>query len=462
MDESAGFGDDIGALACTFTDCAFSSATTMVTGAKSDRTGASGSTTITTSQTDGPGAEIAESDATCTACASSGDGLVQSGWSFDDSGNCTAAIITTTASMVAPSGVGAGIDALVCTCTADGSSTVIIRVIGGMCDPTGICGVVIIITNGLGGSGVSSDGLGVICIACAFTSAGLEQSGYACVLTGICTNATVTTIGFMVELDGRGVVTGASESTCTATGPSTATIKGIGAVCGPTGICGGATTTIGQTAGSGDDTVASADISTVYASSSDGMVVAGFVSEHTGIFIVGTTTTTDSTDVSSGGGANIAVLVSTCIAFESCTETTKVIGARCVRTGICGGATTITKLRNGAGADIVVLAAICIVCVSSGAGLVRAGLRCAAIGACTGATTTITDSTDVLGGLGEGTSALAFICTVIAHIGAITKATGVASGLTGICGSAITITSLHVGRGAGQNALAVTCTVCEF
>jgi len=94
------------------------------------------------------------------------------------------------------------------------------------------------------------------------------------------------------------------------------------------------------------------------------MDAAGTRSEAIGICIAVITTTIACTAGPSGDGANTAASACICTGSALCTGTTRVTGVVCVRTGICGAATTITSDLAGSGDATVELAVICTACAS--------------------------------------------------------------------------------------------------
>jgi hypothetical protein len=112
-----------------------------------------------------------------TDCACTGGGLEAIGTMCEVTGICTDAIITTTISMAATSGCGVDTGALVCTGTVCAHYIEITKDIGVVFVPTGICGVGIITTSALDGSGDGSDVLLVISTAYEFCGAGTAHGG---------------------------------------------------------------------------------------------------------------------------------------------------------------------------------------------------------------------------------------------------------------------------------------------
>jgi hypothetical protein len=131
--------------------------------------------------------------------------------------------------MVATDGLGDGIGALVCICTACARCTATTRAIGAACVHIGICGVATIIISDLDGSGDVTVVLPVICTASASCVAGLAQSGTTYEATGICGARTTTIIVCTVARSGGGADTGALVCTFTACALSIEITKAIGA-----------------------------------------------------------------------------------------------------------------------------------------------------------------------------------------------------------------------------------------
>jgi len=177
MGAPSGDGDVSDALATISTGCVRCTATTKAAGVACARTGICGDVTVTTSALAGSGADIAVLDATSTACASCGVGRVRSGCEFGRTGTCTGAIITTTICMAATNGGGAGSGALACTCIVSALCTATTKDTGAACVRTGICGDATITTDALGGSGAEIDESAAIGIACASCGAGLDPGG---------------------------------------------------------------------------------------------------------------------------------------------------------------------------------------------------------------------------------------------------------------------------------------------
>jgi len=154
-------------------------------------------------------------------------------------GICIEGITTTIICMVAINGGGDGSVALACTCTVCAPCIGITKAIGAACAPTGTCGVAIITTVDLVGSGATatekSAGISTDSVS---TVGGQAAIGIMYAVIGICTDAIITITTFMAGTSGCGVVTDALACTGIVCAPCTAIIKGIGDVSGLTGICG--------------------------------------------------------------------------------------------------------------------------------------------------------------------------------------------------------------------------------
>jgi hypothetical protein len=277
MVASDGSGVDIAESVCTGTVFASCSVTTMVTGGESVHTGLCSGEIITTSQTAGSGpAATGVSAGISTAIDSIAVGMVLDGTTFAVTGVCGEKTVSTTGFTVAPVGNGALIVVLVFICIVAGSFGEITKGDGEWSAVTGTSGATIITIDRHDGSGAGPDVLGVICIACEPSNAGLEQSGSEFAPTGTCTGAITTTTGTMDEGSGGGQ-TATNESVCIATDTvsSMSTIRVGGAKCVVIGTCGAATTTTRRVVGSGVGSAVSAAIFTACAFSSVGPVLVG-------------------------------------------------------------------------------------------------------------------------------------------------------------------------------------------
>jgi hypothetical protein len=190
------------------------------------------------------------------------------------------------------------------------------------------------------------------------------------------------------------------------------------------------------------------------------MVLDGTLSDGTGICGGGTITTISTMVDNSGAGVDTAALVCIFTACELCTATTKVIGAVCARTGICGGETTTTSHGSGCGVDTDALDTIFTVIASFVVGPVPSGSMCALTGICGRKTNIVTDCTVSIVGSGVGSGALASTSTESAFcVVSGTEAGGMCDRI-GTSTEKITTTVQTVGSGAGLAALGDTSIDC--
>jgi len=246
-------------------------------------------------------------------------------------------------------GVGVCIGKLVCTFTVCELCIATIKDIGGEFDRTGICGVEITITSDRVGSGAGTAESAAICTDSAFTAAGMGPGGTRCAATGTCI-AVITTITVSTDaLGGPGADSGALGSTCIGCELCIGITRDIGVEYVPIGTCGVAITTTGDLVGSGDVIAGLEDICTASGFCGASMEHDGTMSERIGTCTVGTTTITICTDGTGGPGDASGELASTCIACARFTAIIRAIGVACVRTGICGDATTTTAGLAGSG-----------------------------------------------------------------------------------------------------------------
>jgi len=445
-----GLGVASGALECICTDCAHSTGITRDTGAVFVHIGTFGGAITTTNAHAGSGqGTTVDPGVIFTDCACIVGGTALAGTMSAALGGCIDATITTTTSMVAPNGVGGSTGALAFISIVCGHCTGITKDIGGAFVHIGTCGVATTTTNDLVGSGGTaterSVGTGTGCACC---GAGMVHAGTMCVVTGTCGVATITITICTVGTDGLGADSGASVSTSIGCEHFTGTTKVTGVVCEPTGTCGAGTTTTSRTDGSGAGTAVLDVTCIACASSAGGTVIAGTTFVRTGICGARTTTITTCMDATNGAGADSAASVCTCTDCEPCTETTKATGAVCVRTGICGDATTTTSDLAGSGPTPTKRSADTGTATGcTGAGMVDAGIKYAATGTSGGGTTTIITSMVDTGGSGDATDALVCICTGCERCTAITKATGAVFGPTGTSGVEIITTGDLAGSG---------------
>jgi len=156
------------------------------------------------------------------------------------------------------------------------------------------------------------------------------------------------------------------------------------------------------------------------------MVRAGTMSARTGIFGVGTTTTTTSMEDTSGCGVATDALECTSTVCAPCIGITRATGAECGLIGTCGVATNITAGRAGSGVDTVESQDIFTACGFCGVGMVPAGTTSELTGISTAEIITITNCMAEPGGLGVVSDALVFICIACEPCTATTRVTGVA------------------------------------
>lgn len=185
----------------------------------------------------------------------------------------------------------------------------------------------------------------------------------------------------------------------------------------------------------------------------------GSASGDTGSSFAVITTGTRITERLDGSGVASGALACTDTACELCSAITMVVGARSVRTGICGGRTTTTRLGVGSGPAVTdVLAGTNTECAPTSAGLALVGSQSDTCGDCGGGTDTTTVCMAVHAGLGVVTSALDTICTATATCGATIRAAGAACDHIGTCGRGITTTDRPDGSGEEPAELVVTST----
>jgi len=404
----------------------------------------------------------AELVATCIACASCVAGMALAGTMCGLIGTSGEGIITTIISMEDTDGVGACTGRLGCICTAFGRCIATTKAIGGEFGHIGTCGVVIIITSDLAGSGAGIAELVVICIASESTDGGMDLVGTMCAPTGAYTDAIITITICMAARVGHGAHSAALASTDTDCVPCTGTIKAIGDECALIGICGVATITIADHVGSGAGTEGLADISIVFEFCDGGMVLAGTMSEHTGTCTAGIIITTTCMGDTSGRGVATSALAFICTACERSTATIRATGDECDHTGIFGVVTTTTSDPGGSGVIATnVSADTNTACGSTRDGRALIGTMCVRTGICIDAMHTITASMDAPSGLGVGSDASVSISTACERFTGMSRVIGDACGPTGICTGAITITSARVGSGVGSGRSVAISTVCE-
>jgi len=159
---------DIAESVCISIDCAPCIEITKAIGDGFALIGICGVGTITTSVLDGSGGiPTDESDVICTGCECIGAGMVHDGTTCAVIGICGGETITTTGTMAAQHGDGAGSGELACISIVCAPCIGIIRATGVVCAPIGICGAATITTDDLSGSGDVTVELEGICTDCA-------------------------------------------------------------------------------------------------------------------------------------------------------------------------------------------------------------------------------------------------------------------------------------------------------
>jgi hypothetical protein len=351
-----GVGGVIGALAFISIVCGHCTGITRDIGVAFVRIGTCGVATTTTNDLVGSGGTATKrSVGIGTGCACCDAGMVHAGTMYVVIGTCGVATITIIICTVGTGGPGADSGALVSTSTGCEHFTGITKVTGVVCEPTGTCGGGTITTSRTDGSGAGTVVLDVTCIACASYAGGTVIAGTTFVRIGICGARTITITTCMVGPNGVGVGSGALVCTCTACEPCTATTKGTGAVSARTGICGDATTTTSELAGSGPTpTKRSADTGTASGCTSAGMVDAGITCAATGTSGGGTTTITTSMVDTGGSGDVTDALACTCTDCARCTAITKATGAVFGPTGTSGVGIITTGDLAGSGPITIV------------------------------------------------------------------------------------------------------------
>jgi len=462
MVDTSGCGAAIAASVCTDTVCEHCTATTKDIGGVFELIGICGAETSTTAGLAGSGADTGKLVDTNTAYAFSDVGMVRDGIMCGRTGICIAGITTITISMEDTDGLGDDIDESVYIYTACEPCIAITRGIGVGFALTGICGVEITTTRGLGGSGGTLTGrLGVISTGCESTDGGMVVGGTTCAVIGTCGGRITTTTTCMDATAGLGVVIAVLVSTSTDCEPCTETTRVTGDACALTGTCGDATITTDALAGFGAGTDVLVDIYTACASCGAGMARAGTTCAATGTCGDEITTTITCMAGTSGYGDDSGALVCISIDCAPCTETIRAIGVACVPIGTCGEEIITTAGHAGSGDDTDALDDIYTVCAFCGGGMVPNGTMCGRIGICIDAIITTITSMAVTDGRGADIAALVYTCIACVRCTGIIKAIGVACAHTGICIAATTITSVLAGSGVAGAALADISTGCE-
>jgi len=461
MADINGVGVYIGKLVCTFTVCELCIATIKDIGGEFDRTGICGVEITITSDRVGSGAGTAELAAICTDSAFTAAGMGPGGTRCAATGTCIAVITTITVSTDALGGPGADSGALGSTCIGCELCIGITRDIGVEYVPIGTCGVVITTTGDLVGSGDVIAGLVDICTACGFCGASMEHDGTMSERIGICTVG-ITTITICTDgTSGPGVGIDALVFICIDCAHCTGTIRAIGVACVRTGICGDAIITTSAPVGSGPiPTAASGGTSIACGDTSDGQVPIGTMCAVTGLCIEKTHTIIGYMDEPTGSGAGSDESACTSIACAHCTAITRDIGAASVPIGTSTVAIIIISDHAGSGDATGRLGVIGTACGFTSDGMELAGTQSVHTGTCIGAITTTIIFTDATVGRGDDTVALACISTACEPCIATTKVIGDECAHIGTCGVATTTTDVLAGSGGDGVGLAATCTAC--